>query len=198
MKLPLLQAEALPSQQPVFLVDRLRLEEQIGPIGVVYDVHNRLRPGESLQIHRLALHTGPHPNRGSVDNHLRAGVAAQVVVIVRAAAGDDHYLPGLLLNCGGTGRQRRSPAAQDDHLFVRQRDARPAEHIQKTVNVGVIAVQLSLPANQGVHAADCLRRRVDNVAEGHYLPLIGDGDVQPADVLPLEAPSSSGSSSIRR
>ena len=71
---------------------------------------------------------------------------------------------------------------------------RPAGHIEEPVDVRIIAHQLAVCApDDGVDAADGLRRRVDLIAQGHHVPLVGDGDVQAADVLPVKK----GSQSIR-
>ena len=130
---------------------------------------------------------GPHPHGGGVDEDLGVFVAfRKILIVVRTHPGNHHNLPGALLLRDGLGCERRPSAAQDNHFLSRQRDFGPAEHVEKAVNVGVIAIELSRPANQGVDTADAFRRRVEGVAEFHHLPLIGDGDIQPPQIFPAE------------
>ena len=110
----------------------------------------------------------------------------QGFIIVRPGAGDHRDLPGSLHPRRRPGGEGGPAAAQDHHVLSLERNPRPAEHIQKAVDVRVIARQLPVPADQGVYASNGLRRRVDRAAESHHVPLVGNRDVQPADILPAE------------
>ena len=66
-------------------------------------------------------------------------------------------------------------------------DARALRHEAEARGVGVIAIELSVrAAHERVDAADGLRHRVEHIAVRHHVALVGNGDVQPADVLPRE------------
>ena len=83
----------------------------------------------------------------------------------------------------GLGRQRGAAAAQNDHLAAGNVNAGTAEHVAKARGIGVPGVQLAvLPADQGVDTADIPGGVVNDVAVGHHVPLVGDGDVAAADV----------------
>ena len=60
------------------------MQHQGGPPGIVDDVQNTLAPGEPGEIHRGRAGMGEHPHRGGVYEHLRVGMAVQVVIVVRA------------------------------------------------------------------------------------------------------------------
>ena len=110
-------------------------------------------------------------------------MAGQIAVVVFTAAGDDHHLPGTLLFDAGHSGQRCAAAAQNHRFFPGKGDARPLCHPAEAGGVGVESVQFPVgPAGQGVDAADGLGHGIDHVAEGHHVPLVGDGDIQPTDV----------------
>ena len=165
----------------------LGLQHQSGPPGIIDDIQKPPAPGKMGEVHRGRAGVGEHPHRGGVYDHLRVGVAVQVVIVVRAGAGDHHDLPGAGLTSGGLGGERGPAGSQDHHFFSIQGDPGPMGHIEKAVDVRIIAHQGPIPlADDGVHAADGLSRWVEPVAQGHHVPLVGNGDIQPADVLPPE------------
>ena len=95
---------------------------------------------------------GIHPHRRGVGDDLRVGVAIQIFIVVRAAAGDDGDMSAQLFQ-RGLHRNGCTAAAQHQRLLSGGRDPTAAHHIEKAVKIGVVAVQRAVrPADDGVDA----------------------------------------------
>ena len=121
---------------------------------------------------------GIHPHRRGVGDDLRVGVAVQIGIVVRAAAGDDSDMGAQLLQ-RGLYRNGRAAAAQHQRLLPGGRDPAAAHHVEKAVEIGVVAVQRAVrPADDGVDALQRRGRVRQFRAIGNHRFFIGDGDIQ--------------------
>ena len=107
-------------------------------------------------------------------------MALQIFIVVRAGPGDEHDLPRPQvlqhgLHCGGYAAR-----TQDQGLFAPELRPGGAEHIGKSVVVGIVAQKSSvLLPDDGVHAADAPGLVGEGLTEGDHRLFIGDGHVQP-------------------
>ena len=121
---------------------------------------------------------GIHSHRGGVGDDLGVGVAVQMVIIVRTAAGNDGNVSAQLLQ-RGLHRDGGPAAAQHQRLFPGGVDAAAADHIKKAEQVCVVAVQRTVrPADEGIDALQFCCRLGQLRTVGHHRLLVGDGDVQ--------------------
>ena len=159
-------------------VQFLRLQQQRGERRVINDVQHAFTLREQPQIHRRRAVMGIHPHRGGVDDDLGIGVAVQMVVIVRTAAGNDGNVSAQLLQ-RGLHRDGGPAAAQHQRLFPGGVDAAAADHIKKAEQVRVVAVQRAVrTVDEGVDALQSFRRLGQLPAAGHHRLLVGNRDVQ--------------------
>ena len=121
---------------------------------------------------------GIHSHRGGVGDDLGVGVAVQMIVIVRTAAGNDGNVSAQLLQ-RGLHRDGGPAAAQYQRFFSSGVDAAAANHVEKAEQVCVVAVQRTVrTVDEGVDALQSFRRLGQLCTVGHHRLLVGDGDVQ--------------------
>ena len=106
----------------------------------------------------------------------------EVDIIICSVAGDDHHLGAERLQHGAHG-DAGAAAAQDKGLFAADVHAAQTHHAQKTVIVGVVAVEGAVgQAHKGIHAAQNAGLVGKPGAVGHHRLFIGDGDVETVEV----------------
>ena len=159
------------------------LQKQSRAAGIVNDIQNAFTVGECGEIHRADTHGGIHSNRRGVDEDLCVRVAGQIFVVVFTGAGHHDHLAGTHGFTYGLRGQRSAAAAEDDHLFAVYPDARPFRHPAEAGGIGVPGIKPAVrTADQRVDAADGLCGFIDHIAVCHHIPLVGNGDIQTANV----------------
>ena len=137
-----------------------------------------------------AFDGGIHPAGGRVDEHVRVRVQAGGVLIgecaVAATAGETVHLRRAETARDGHGRLRRAARAEDQHLFPLEREPNVADERRHAHEVGVVSIELSAPADNGIHRADGTGGLGELIEQGDDRLLIGNGDVDAGEVLAAE------------
>ena len=103
----------------------------------------------------------------------------QVLVIIRAGAGDDHDLPGPQLVQHILHGEAGAPGAKNQALPSPDPDAALPDQTLEARCIGVVPEETAVRvAHDGVHAADGSGGLGQVVAQGQHGGLVGDGDVQ--------------------
>lgn len=105
---------------------------------------------------------------------------------VAAAAGETVHLRRAETARDGHGRLRRAARAEDQHLFPLEREHDAVDERRHAREVGVVSVELSTPADNGIHRADGTGGLRELIEQGDDRLLIGDGDVDAGEVLAAE------------
>ena len=159
---------------------RLRLQHKTGAGGVVDDVQNALAGRKRLQLHRRRRAGRIHSHRRGVHQQLCVPVAVQVLIVVRAAAGDHSDAGCAQLPQYGAHRHRSAAAAQYQGLFAPDGDTALQRHAAEAEIIGIVAVKRAVrPADQRVYAAQQPGLRRKRIASGGRKLFIGDGHIQP-------------------
>ena len=139
--------------------EAFRLQQQRRARGVVDDVKHARALRELPQVDGGFARVRIHADRCGVDDHVRVGVAVEVLIIIRPVAGDDRHVRTELLEHGLNGRGRAA-VAEHERLLPRDVDAAVAHEVLEAEGIGIVAVERAVrPADEHVHAAEPARDR---------------------------------------
>ena len=158
----------------------LGAQQQFGAEGIVDYIQHRFQLGEGRGVQHALPHVGEHAAGGGVDDDLHVPAAHGLVVGQRAelagAAGRQDGLAPLSRQNrlhGGVG----AAGAEDQHGFVGKIHAMHLGQIGKAQVIGVVAIELAIPVDDGVDGPDGLGLGVQHIAVGDDQLFVGNGHI---------------------
>ena len=158
--------------------EAFRLQQQRRARGVIDNIEHARALRELPQVDGGFARVRVHTDRRGVHDHVRVGMAVEVLIIIRPVAGDDRHVRTELLEHGLNGRGRAA-VAEHERLLPRDVDAAVAHEVLEAEGIGIVAVERAVwPADEHVHAAEPLRHRRELGAVRDDRLLIRNGHIE--------------------
>ena len=158
----------------------LRTEQKFGAERVINAVQHGFQLGKGMQVQQAAAVVGVHARRGGVDNDidfrmLLGFLIGQGTVLAGAAGGQHLFGSGVLADSrdGVVG----AAGAQHQHHSPGKLHAVAAGQVGKAGIIRIIAIQLAIPVDHGVHCADGRRTWFHLIAIWDDQLFVRDGNI---------------------